>query len=208
MFSSKDENQVNAMGERAKATIEALAEELKKRGHQVEMVDVEKNQYHTSIGSVTHGLIRSVDGISLFMELRGQVSGAASLARSTYYNGRLTMRIGFSGDSTTYPEPKKGYDIAKTAERILNYVVYVQRKRAESKELTAQVNSASQKASEIQELFNKTLGYGVADVKGYRIELQGRTTPYTTPLVSIRMDKDEAEAVAELLKTMRANKKA
>jgi len=91
------------MDTRRTSFIEAVRESLIDAGHELD---------------TGHGVSR-VDDIGIYMEVGKQDSGGAF---RTHYNGRLYYTLGDYGNKQTYPEPKKGFDVAKAVERILERV--------------------------------------------------------------------------------------
>jgi len=178
---------------RAKDLCSALIAKLRADGHEVETGTGRLLSFETVQSFET---ISKVDGEHVWMAIRLQSRGDCGIG-VTRYNGRMTMSIGY-GKGTTFPEPKAGFDVAKTAERMMERVNDAKASTARriaaagqaeiTKALSGELNAAL--GAETWSTMGAEVTHAFGDV--YRMKLA--------------VNADEARAMVELLAQMRASR--
>lgn len=143
-----------AFEDRKVVFLNAVIDALKERGHELDA------------GGHVSGIYK-IDGICISFDITGYGNNSSFItarSRST----QLCYKVGAYGDRTVYPEPKKGFDIAKVMERIeakLN-VAKVQRER----------KAKESEAKDIRhEVFSKAcLSLGFSKPNHYSVEQNGK----------------------------------
>jgi hypothetical protein len=130
----------------------------------------------------------AVNGQHLYFKIKTTSSGSSWSRRS---NDKLVITLGDYGDTRMFPEPKAGFDVSKTAERIIDVVAESARKQA--------LNQAKRNAEEI----GMSLQKEVQGICNSIIEVRnvGSETFKLTTMVSA----DQAREVAKLLKKLRGS---
>jgi hypothetical protein len=195
-----------------------LTYEEKRRFQRQAELDELNGRIETFVDAVRKGLIDAghelkgdgvweVDGHYVWFGVDKQrKSGYAGLFRSSY-TGKLYYKIGDYGDKKTYPEPKKGFDVAKAVERIEKRVNGLKIRAAREAAKKAADKSARKTFLEACEKIGKT------DVWDYATEVNNPTTTvrkvtqFTEEhvVVSFKVTPDELDKLvkmAELVKTL------
>lgn len=204
MLDKHQENPRKELGERIKDVTTKVVAGLRKAGHEVETVPC------AMLGGVKCEAIRKVDGVFVRMNMKAQQRSGRGGWHIHYihYNGKLTMSLGSYPDTKSYPEPKAGFDIAKTVERIQEHVARKKRANEADAKRKEAIEATKSVADQMQEVMDKYLGAGEASVSytyrgNNRHGIHRPETARDFPAVTIEMDLLEAQAVAALLGSMR-----
>ena len=196
MYTDKKQQELRKeLGERIKDVTTKVVAGLREAGHDVQTVP-----RAVMVGGVECESIHKVDGVFTEMRIAAQQRGGRG-GWSTHYNGKLTMSLGSYPETKSYPEPKAGFDIAKTVERIQEYVAYRKRVSEAAAKHQEVIKATKSLADQVQEAMCKHLDEDDLVRVSYTHRHGGHL-----PAVTIEMNLLEAQAVAALLGSMRKGK--
>lgn len=201
-FGSRDKEKCQAMGERARDVAQTIIDALKAVGHEVKL----SSDAVRAVAGVDYPCLVSVDGVSMEMKLTAQQRGGRDQMGwgSIHYTGTLSMTLGTYPDAKNYPEPKAGFDVAKTVARIQEAVRTRKDKDDREAERRDSIKNAEVIGAEVQQAIEAAMGPGAAEVRtSDRSRRSGKSWALNPPAVTFRLGLLEAQAVATLLAEMR-----